>query len=57
MSRGQESQTFDTAKGQSGTYFNNAQNSYATTQSDIGDFSKQLSKYAATAAPNSNIRP
>lgn len=47
MSRDQQTATFKTAKEQNQGYFNNAQNSYANAQTDIGDFEKQLSDYAA----------
>lgn len=47
MSRAQQSETFDTAKGQQAGYYNNAQNSYTNAQADVGDFKDQLSKYAA----------
>lgn len=47
MSRSQQSQTFDTAKGQNQGYYGNSQNSYSQAQTDMGDFEKQLGDYAA----------
>lgn len=47
MSRGQESQVFDTAKQQNATAASNAQQSYQAAQSDIGQYSDALAKFAA----------
>lgn len=47
MSRAQEGQTFDTAKQQNQGYYDNAQNSYANAQQDVGDFENQLASYAS----------
>lgn len=48
MSRGQEGETFATAKGQNAGYYSNAQNSYTNAQADVGDFSDQLASYKAS---------
>ena len=48
MSRAQETQTEDTASSQNKGYFNNAQNSYANAQNDVGDYQDQLAKYASS---------
>lgn len=47
MSRDQQTATYKTAKDQNQGYYNNAQNSYTNAQTDVGDFEKQLSDYAA----------
>jgi hypothetical protein len=47
MSRGQENQVFNTATAQNATAAQNAQNSYNSAQTDIGNYQNQLSQYAA----------
>jgi hypothetical protein len=47
MSRGQENQVFNQAQGQNATAAKNAQTSYNTAQSDIGNYQDQLAKFAA----------
>jgi hypothetical protein len=47
MSRGQQSQIFQTTSGQQGQAFGNAENSLSLAQTDVGDYQSQLGKYAA----------
>lgn len=48
MSRSQQTETFDTAKGQNAGYYANSQNSYNQAQGDVGDYQDQLAKYSAS---------
>lgn len=47
MSRGQENQVVQTATGQNQTAAANAQQSYQSAQSDVGNYQKQLADFAA----------
>lgn len=47
MSRGQETQAFDTASSQNQQYNTNAQTAFNKAQGDVTDYEDQLAKYAA----------
>ena len=47
MSRGQSTQTFNTASSQNATNFGNAQNAEGAAQNDIGDYQSQLAKFVS----------
>jgi hypothetical protein len=47
MSRGQESQAFNTASGDNAGFYNNAQTSYGDAQADIGNYDQALGQFAA----------
>lgn len=47
MSRGQSTQTFNTAAGQNATNFGNAQNALGAAQNDIGDYQDQLAEFVS----------
>lgn len=47
MSRGQSTQTFNSASGENTTNFGNAQNAFGAAQNDIGNFQNQLSQFVS----------
>lgn len=47
MSRGQSTQTFNTAADQNKTDFSNAQNAFGDTESSIGNYNNQLAKFVS----------
>jgi hypothetical protein len=47
MSRGQSTQTFNTAAGQNAANFNNAQNTFGSAQNDIGNYQDQLAQFVS----------
>lgn len=47
MSRGQSTQTFNTASGQNKTNFGNAQNSFAAAQNDVGNYQNALAQFVS----------
>ena len=50
MSRAQEGDVVSAAKGQNKTYYNNAQNSYANAQADVGGYEQELADYKGKVA-------
>lgn len=47
MSRGQSTQTFNTASAQNAANFNNAQSALGSAQNDIGDYQNQLASFVS----------
>ncbi len=47
MSRGQSTQTFDTAASQNAANFGNAQNAFGAAQNDIGNYQGQLASFVS----------
>ena len=47
MSRGQSTQTFNTASSQNATNFGNAQSALGSAQSDIGNYQNQLAQFVS----------
>jgi hypothetical protein len=48
ISRAQQGQVFNQTKGEQGTAFGDAENSYTKAQQDIGNYESQLGKYASS---------
>jgi hypothetical protein len=48
ISRGQATQTFNTASDENSTNFKNAQSTFGQTQNDIGDYKNALSKFVSS---------
>lgn len=47
MSRGQSTQTYNTASSQNAANFGNAQSAYGTAQNDVGNYQKQLAQFVS----------
>lgn len=47
MSRGQSTQTFNTASGQNAQNFGNAQDAFGAAQNDVGNYQNELSRFVS----------